>query len=134
VTGTLEQILDRIAEWRVPHSYFLHFYAASIISSLFWGVELIRRGPAFRTVASHTNTLDGAPSMSFDQIFLCWGLMVAQGGRRVWESIALAKPSESKMWFVHWLLGIGFYLGMGISIWVEGIRMAVNIQSRAESD
>ena len=31
-----------------------------------------------------------------------------------------AKPSTSKMWFVHWLLGIAFYLAVGVSVWIEG--------------
>lgn len=61
--------------------------------------------------------------MTFEQVVVCWCLMTVQGTRRLWESITLAKPSESKMWFVHWILGIGFYIVMGISIWVEGIRM-----------
>ena len=30
------------------------------------------------------------------------------------------KPSTSKMWFVHWLLGIAFYLAVGVSVWIEG--------------
>lgn len=24
------------------------------------------------------------------------------------------------MWFIHWLLGIAFYLGAGMAIWIEG--------------
>ena len=59
--------------------------------------------------------------MSFDQILLCWSLMAIQGIRRLFESFVLSRPSQSTMWFGHWLLGILFYLAMGISIWIEGI-------------
>ncbi len=60
--------------------------------------------------------------MSFNKLALCWALMTVQGTRRLCESVALAKPSQSKMWFVHWFLGVAFYIAMGMSIWVEGIR------------
>jgi 3-oxo-5-alpha-steroid 4-dehydrogenase 3 len=60
-------------------------------------------------------------SMSLQQVILCWTLMASQGARRLYESITLKKPSESKMWFVHWILGLVYYIMMGIAIWVEGI-------------
>jgi 3-oxo-5-alpha-steroid 4-dehydrogenase 3 len=60
--------------------------------------------------------------MSAHQIALCWTLVAAQGGRRLAESMALTRPSQSKMWFVHWVLGIAFYIAIGVSLWVEGIR------------
>ncbi|KAI9817607.1 MAG: hypothetical protein M1832_004611 [Thelocarpon impressellum] len=59
--------------------------------------------------------------MGPEQIALSWGLMTLQGGRRLYECIALGKPSQSTMWFVHWLLGIAFYGAMSMAVWVEGI-------------
>ena len=59
-------------------------------------------------------------SMSVDQIALTWSLVSIQGIRRLLESLFLVKPSSSSMWFVHWLLGIAFYLAMGIAVWIEG--------------
>lgn len=58
--------------------------------------------------------------MSVHQVMICWTLMAAQGARRVYECFVFSKPSSSKMWFVHWLLGIAFYLATGIAIWIEG--------------
>ena len=58
--------------------------------------------------------------MSIDQIALTWSLMSIQGVRRLLESTMFAKPSSSKMWFVHWLLGITFYLAVAVSVWIEG--------------
>lgn len=43
-----------------------------------------------------------------------------QGSRRLWECIAFSKPSSSRMWFVHWILGLGYYLAAGVAIWIEG--------------
>lgn len=28
------------------------------------------------------------------------------------------------MWFIHWLLGLGFYLAAGVAIWIEGSGMS----------
>ena len=61
--------------------------------------------------------------MSADQVLLTWSLMAIQGFRRLMESITLARPSKSKMWFVHWLLGVSFYLAIGIAVWIEGAGM-----------
>lgn len=61
--------------------------------------------------------------MSVDQVMLCWVLMMIQGARRLQECFVFSKPSSSDMWFVHWLLGIAFYLAAGIAIWIEGAGM-----------
>ena len=55
-----------------------------------------------------------------DQIALVWSLMTIQGVRRVVESYSVNKHSASKMWFIHWHLGLAFYLAMGIAVWIEG--------------
>lgn len=58
--------------------------------------------------------------MSVSQVMVCWALMMVQGVRRLRECLVFSKPSSSRMWFVHWLLGIAFYLATGIAIWIEG--------------
>lgn len=58
--------------------------------------------------------------MSVDQVIVAWSFMIIQGVRRLLES-SVTKPSSSTMFFAHWLLGIAFYLAMGVSIWIEGI-------------
>ncbi|KAI7715285.1 hypothetical protein KC322_g2980, partial [Hortaea werneckii] len=85
-------LLDRLAEWKVPHSWFTSFYAVSIAWSLFWAVQ-----------------------------FASWGMVFVQGCRRFWECLALPQsPSKSQMWIGHWILGIGFYTGLSVAVWVEG--------------
>lgn len=61
--------------------------------------------------------------MSVNQVILCSALMAIQGGRRLFECISLGKPSQSKMWVVHWVIGLVYYLAMTVAVWVEGIRM-----------
>ncbi|KAK4508270.1 hypothetical protein PRZ48_002008 [Zasmidium cellare] len=114
--GTL---LDKLAELKVPHSWFTSFYAVSVTLSLFWAAELLVRGPSFQAVARYAP--DTAHSMSFSQVLVVWTLMLAQGSRRLYECMAISKPSESRMWFGHWALGILFYTLTSVAVWIEGI-------------
>jgi 3-oxo-5-alpha-steroid 4-dehydrogenase 3 len=107
----------------VPHSYFTQFYIASVLSSAFWGLQLFFRGCVFQAIASRVSEEHRLESMSLTQIMICWLLLAMQGSRRLWECFVFAKPSTSKMWFVHWLLGLGFYLAAGVAIWIEGSGM-----------
>jgi 3-oxo-5-alpha-steroid 4-dehydrogenase 3 len=121
----IQGLLNAIAGWKVPHSFFVHFYIVSVLSSAVWGFQLATRGAWFRALAStlDESKLDG-PSMTFDRLLLCWTLLAVQGIRRLLECRALAKPSESKMWVGHWLFGLVYYLSMGIAIWIEGTGMS----------
>lgn len=65
-----------------------------------------------------------AQGMTVDQVVLTWSLVTIQGARRFLETSLLVKFSESKMWFIHWLLGMTFYLGLGVSCWIEGAGMS----------
>lgn len=58
--------------------------------------------------------------MSINQIAMVWSLMAVQGVRRLAESMTSGKPSSSKMWFVHWILGIWFYVAMSFAVWIDG--------------
>ena len=37
------------------------------------------------------------------------------------------------MWFVHWLLGIAFYLAVGVSVWIEGAGKPVT-ENQAQAE
>jgi len=106
----------------VPHGYFTQFYVVSVVSSVFWLVQILMNGRVFTTIVSLKSSADDAPSMSSAKLALTWSLMTAQGIRRLYESITLAKPSQAQMWVGHWLVGIAFYLAMSVAVWVEGIR------------
>ncbi|KAL5366165.1 protein DFG10 [Aspergillus floccosus] len=113
--------LDYLATLRVPHSYFTHFYIASVLSSIFWAAQVLLHGSAFQAIASriHPDRLQ-TPSMSVHQVMLCWFLMLVQGVRRFSECLSFSKPSSSRMWFVHWLVGIAFYVAVAVGVWIEG--------------
>ncbi|CAL8576483.1 hypothetical protein XPA_002363 [Xanthoria parietina] len=64
-----------------------------------------------------------------NQLALMWTLMAVQGLRRLVESILLGKSSASKMWFVHWILGVLFYAAMSIAVWIEGAETLLRSQS-----
>lgn len=118
----LNTCLDLLANLQVPHTWFLHFYVVSLLSSFFWAYQILTGGLFFKLIAANEKSAsaDPKPSMSIDQLTLVWSLMTLQAYRRLWESIQTAKPSTSKMFLAHWLMGLTFYLGMGIAIWVEG--------------
>ncbi|EAW08191.1 putative 3-oxo-5-alpha-steroid 4-dehydrogenase [Aspergillus clavatus NRRL 1] len=119
-TSLVTLALDYLASLRVPHSYFLHFYVAAVLSSLFWAAQLVSRGAVFQAIAARVGPEHLEKSMNINQLFLCWVLMFVQGVRRLHESRIFAKPSSSRMWFVHWLLGLAFYLMATTAIWIEG--------------
>lgn len=113
-------LLDYLATWRVPHGYFAQFYIVSLVSSVFWAIQLFFRGSVFQAIASRVSEEHRLQSMTLSQVLVCWLLLVLQGSRRLWESFNFVKPSSSQMWVVHWLLGLGFYLAAGVAIWIEG--------------
>ncbi|KAI7531224.1 hypothetical protein KC331_g14236, partial [Hortaea werneckii] len=123
-------LLDRLAEWKVPHSWFTSFYAVSIFWSLFWAVQFACKGWIFRILVDwqlhhHADQDEWQSrmvySMTLRQVLLAWGMVFVQGCRRFWECLALPQsPSKSQMWIGHWMLGIGFYTGLSVAVWVEG--------------
>lgn len=118
--GALVTLLDKAASICVPHNWFTSFYAVSVLSSLYWAMEVLLKGPSFEAVALKPQ--QGGDSMRFEQVVVTWLLMFAQGSRRLYECIALSAPSKSKMWIGHWALGILFYVGTGLAVWIEGAR------------
>lgn len=117
----LASLLDWAASWSVPHAAFLHFYVASVLSSLFWGITLFFWSTSLSSSALLSHDLGGGASMTPEQVSLAWLLMTTQGLRRLYECIALPSSSTSRMWIGHWILGVVFYLMVNVSIWVEGI-------------
>ncbi|KAJ5784235.1 uncharacterized protein N7503_009447 [Penicillium pulvis] len=113
-------LLDYLATWQVPHSYFTQFYIVSVLSSAFWAIQLVFRGRVFQLIATRISEEHAQQSMTLTQVLICWILLAIQGSRRLWESHKFAKPSSSQMWVVHWVLGLGFYLAAGVAIWIEG--------------
>jgi 3-oxo-5-alpha-steroid 4-dehydrogenase 3 len=120
-TNKNKGLLEYVGSIQVPHTWFTHYYIVSVASSLFWASQIITRGWLFRLLVSYSH-LNTSESMSVNQVALAWTLMALQGGRRLYESLTLTKPSESKMWIGLWGIGIAYYIFIGVSVWIEGIR------------
>ena len=58
--------------------------------------------------------------MDLEQVILVWGVLTVQGARRLYESWAVMRPSDSQMLGVHWVLSVLVYLGMSMAVWIEG--------------
>ncbi|KAL3461520.1 hypothetical protein BJX64DRAFT_289314 [Aspergillus heterothallicus] len=119
-TSPVIRALDYAATLRVPHSYFTQFYVVSVLSSIFWALQLLFHGAAFQAITTRVSPEHLQHTISINQVMLCWGLMLIQGLRRLHECLSFSKPSTSEMWFVHWLAGIAFYLAVAVAIWIEG--------------
>jgi len=125
VGNPIAVILDHLAGYTVPHRWFIHFYTLSAILSAFWAYQIWHQGFLFRFVATNTS-IGPSDSMSTDMTALVWALMLIQGVRRLFECIAFAKRSSSKMWIGHWILGLAFYACMSVAVWVEGSRTSIH--------
>lgn len=103
---------------KVPHSWFKHFYILSVCSSLFWAAQYVSNGAILAFVV-RTQAESLETSMTTNQAMLTWLLMFIQGCRRLYECFAILRPSTSKMWIVHWVLGMAYYGCINVSIWIE---------------
>jgi len=121
-TNSFSQLMDYAASFQVSHSWFTHFYVLSVLSSIFWPIQIYSRGGLFEILASRQVAHDGDKQtmLTFNQIFIAWLFMTIQGTRRLYESVSFGKQSKSKMWCMHWILGLVYYTTMGISVWIEG--------------
>jgi 3-oxo-5-alpha-steroid 4-dehydrogenase 3 len=115
-----ESILDYLATLQVPHSWFSSFYVASVSCSLLWIADYALSGPISSHIAAYVNT--SRPTMTFHQVFIVWLVVLAQGSRRLYECHAFSRASTSTMWVGHWVLGMAFYLGLSVAIWIEGTQ------------
>ena len=104
---------------QIPHSWFVSFYLSYLACSVIWAAQYFRDGLIFRFLATQQQAAH-KPSMTSSQVVAVWLLMLCQATRRLYECVVTIKPSKSKMWFVHWALGLSFYIGISLAIWIEG--------------
>ncbi|KAI0016701.1 hypothetical protein F4780DRAFT_758372 [Xylariomycetidae sp. FL0641] len=106
----------------VPHSWFIHFYIVSLSCSIFWAMQYVYHGRILDYIARNEARRSSSSAMTNGQVVIVWSLMCMQGGRRLYECLTVLRPSSSKMWIAHWLLGNAFYLCTSIAIWIEGSK------------
>ncbi|KIW73893.1 hypothetical protein PV04_01974 [Phialophora macrospora] len=105
------QLLDYLATFTVPHSWFTHFYVLSLVCSLtilstfyyheYYHEATIKQNPNLETAA------------------LCAHLMLLQGLRRLLECVYVTQDSASRMWIGHYTIGMAFYIITNVAIWIE---------------
>jgi 3-oxo-5-alpha-steroid 4-dehydrogenase 3 len=117
--NVIESIIDFVASIQVPHSWFMHYYVVSVLSSLFWGYQISQHGKIVQLLATYSKS--GNTSMTVNQVVLAWAMMLFQGLRRLYESAMLTKTSQSKMWVGLWIIGSLHYVCIGICVWIDGI-------------
>lgn len=93
---------------------------------------LYLKGPLWLYVATRAGP--GRASMSFEQVKIAWAMLLVQGGRRMYECLTFSTEKEfggrdgekevegSQMWVGHWVIGLLFYAGLSVGVWVEGVR------------
>jgi 3-oxo-5-alpha-steroid 4-dehydrogenase 3 / polyprenol reductase len=113
----IERFLDHLATYSVPHSWFLHFYAFSVSLSIFWAYQITTQGYFFVTMAQWTHPENSL--MTSQKTIILWWCLFAQGCRRLVECVQGPK-SASRMWIVHWFIGVAYYAATNIAIWIEG--------------
>lgn len=119
-TGFLYHLVSGLTSvGKIPHSWFIHFYILSLFCTMFWAVQFVSHGSVLEFLVQNQLS-KSTPSMTLGQVVLVWFLMGLQGARRLYEYLAVLRPSSSKMWIIHWLLGNIFYLCTSVSVWVEG--------------
>ncbi|MBE3049758.1 hypothetical protein IMZ48_46135 [Candidatus Bathyarchaeota archaeon] len=105
---------------RVPHAWFSHFYLALLSFQLFWAAQYLVSGSILSAVAEREAQHGGGAGVSFGRVVLAWGMLTAQGARRLYECWFVMRPSASQMLGVHWVLSVLVYFGMSMAVWMEG--------------
>lgn len=124
---------------QVPHAWFWHFYLLSVACSAFWAWQFLGKGAVMgwlaerqRAGSSAVEARKAAAAMmreggeadaikaELGRVFAAWIMMALQGSRRLYETLFVMRTGASRMWFVHWALGLAFYAVMSLSIWIEG--------------
>jgi 3-oxo-5-alpha-steroid 4-dehydrogenase 3 len=103
----LTRLIEKIAEFQVPHSYFTHYYLVSVGSSIFWGHQIFTKGRVLKLLVAGSQ---GKRGMTANQVLLAWALMSTHGSRRLYESSRITKPGKSKMWVGLWLMYVMYFL------------------------
>lgn len=130
----LESVRQLTAYGQVPHAWFVTYYAFYISCASFWALQYFYLQDAPFNLLRYlsrwqdevTAAREDAPQMTGAQVVLAWCLMLVQALRRLYECFAVMKPSKSTMWFLHWFMGLGFYLGLSVAIWIEGSGMCAH--------
>lgn len=124
IRSTLSRALQQAtALGQVPHSWFFTYYAFYALCATFWTAQYLQDGKddnVLKIIAERqVETVPTSSTATGAQLVLVWGMMLLQAIRRLYECFVVMKPSKSTMWFLHWIMGLGFYFGISMAVWVE---------------
>jgi 3-oxo-5-alpha-steroid 4-dehydrogenase 3 len=105
------QLLDYLATFTVPHSWFTHFYLLSLVCSL------TTLSTFYYHEYYHEATVKQTPNL--ETAAFCAHLMLLQGLRRLLECVYVTRDSASRMWMGHYAIGMAFYIVTNMAIWIE---------------
>lgn len=110
-TKAPQSILDGISRLTVPKAWFWHYYLLSVLLSIFWGLA-----SAYGSDSPVSLGIEGA------RAWLLWAMLLAQGVRRLYESLFVLKVSNARMWIGHYLVGCAFYTAMSLAVIADPTR------------
>ncbi|KAG6011948.1 hypothetical protein E4U43_008022 [Claviceps pusilla] len=133
--GTLwKRVLGMVRSYgQVPHAWFWHFYLLSAGLSVFWAWQYLGKGSVMGALAEWqqqrrrqirrprpSTSTSASTSTELGRVYLAWGMMAAQGSRRLFECFFVSRPGKTPMLAVHWALALAYYTAMSVAVWVEG--------------
>jgi 3-oxo-5-alpha-steroid 4-dehydrogenase 3 len=121
----IARFLDFVASITVPHSWFIHFYVFAGLLTTFCAYEISTQHLGLFEVVTQSVNVQGE-AMTKTQTLVVSGLFLFHVYRRFVEQICAPK-SSSRMSFLHWIMGLLFYLFMSVAIWIEGSASEIEI-------
>lgn len=110
------------ANLTVPHAYFIHFYTLSIGALLLWFGQIAAQQPILHFVLQYTH--EPEQPVAAVQVIIAWLAILVLSIRRYLEENE-KEPSESRMFFGHWIMGLLFYSVTSVAVWIEGDRQLI---------
>jgi 3-oxo-5-alpha-steroid 4-dehydrogenase 3 len=115
-SSPINKLLDSAATLTVPHDFFTHFYILGLGASIFWALQCCTHSTPFQLLSAHSGG-----GMGIEQVFLAWACFTAQVSRRLYECLYIQRRgSKSRMWILHYFVGLLFYAFMSVGVWIEG--------------
>ncbi|KAI5804369.1 hypothetical protein EDC01DRAFT_779262 [Geopyxis carbonaria] len=120
------RLLDAAQALTVPHGWFSHYYAVGLVAHLVSGWMLIHGGYDVDRGADGGKGAGAGDSggMRIQQVLVVWTCFAAQLVRRLYECTYIQKPGTSRMWILHYALGLFFYTGAAAVMVIEGAGAA----------
>jgi hypothetical protein len=90
-------------------------------------------------VSAGAKNREGNVDDGIEGLVVCWLLLLVQGLRRLYESLAYVKIQQggtlrmerkSTMWVGHWIMGLLFYATVNVAFWVERTGKCLTIVMR----